>query len=101
MVPPSNIYITTTGICYALYLLTYRLAHVVLRLRVISTAAFAHAVILALGAAEMKSLDLVAISPQMVTSSSAVIAVSKPFTLASRLLPVANLNLTAGAKSLG
>mgnify|MGYP005989374983 CR=1 FL=1 len=77
----------------------YPLASVVLRLRVISTASLAHTVILALGATEMESLELVAISPQMVTSSSAVITVSEPFTLAPGLLPVANLDLAAGAKS--
>lgn len=84
-----------------MYLLRYPLASVVLRLRIISTATLAHAVILALGAAEMESLELVAVGPKPVASSSTVIAVSEPFTLAPGLFPVANLHLAAWAKSLG
>lgn len=78
-----------------------KLALGALRLRISFTSAFRNAVVLFLRALQPQGLELVAIRPEMSTGAPAGVAVTIPFPSATRVRPVADLQLAIGTRATG
>lgn len=67
----------------------------------VGTCLFANTIVLLTSTSQMQRLELITIGPQFATRVSARVAVAKPFTPATRIFPVAELNLSSWAETLG